>query len=263
MNQYEQPTPSGPQGPTAAGGDEYRRTTTGSATDQARGAVSDVSGAARDAAGSVQHEAAGLASDAKRRMTEGAEAQKAHLAERIGSFADHVGRSASDLRQDEPWLADFIERGAREIGHFASDMRDRDFGSLAHSIEGFARRQPALFIGASVALGFALGRVATGSSRPGRRGYGYDTDYSPGMPGYAEGRPGYPEGPAGYGEDRSGYGGSAGLHESAPRTEFERHVEAVGEKDREDRLGGSGTAGSSAGSGTTPVGTGLPGSTQP
>jgi hypothetical protein len=64
--------------------------------------------------------------------------------------------------------------------------------SLLDSVEIFARRQPALFMGASVALGFALSRVARsgGESRYGRYedrspygrgeyGYGGAEDYRP------------------------------------------------------------------------------------
>jgi hypothetical protein len=52
-----------------------------------------------------------------------------------------------------------LGRGARELQTIAGDIRNNDIGSIVGSAEVFARRQPALFMGAAVALGFALTRV--------------------------------------------------------------------------------------------------------
>ena len=49
-------------------------------------------------------------------------------------------------------------RGADELGGIADEIRRNDVAGLLGSVEVFARRQPALFMGAAVALGFALTR---------------------------------------------------------------------------------------------------------
>ena len=53
--------------------------------------------------------------------------------------------------------------GARGV---AKDMERSDVAGILGSAEVFARRQPALFVGAAVALGFALTRVARSGQDP-------------------------------------------------------------------------------------------------
>ena len=63
-----------------------------------------------------------------------------------------------DLRREEPWLGDLLGRGAAELEGLAAELRRNEVGDLMGSVETFARRQPALFMGATVALGYALTR---------------------------------------------------------------------------------------------------------
>jgi hypothetical protein len=46
----------------------------------------------------------------------------------------------------------------------ATVLRDQDPRSIVRAVEGFARRQPALFVAGSVAAGFALARFLKSSS---------------------------------------------------------------------------------------------------
>ena len=65
-----------------------------------------------------------------------------------------------------------MERGARELGGVAKDIARNDVAGILGSAEVFARRQPALFVGAAVALGFALTRVVRSGQDPGDE-FGY------------------------------------------------------------------------------------------
>jgi hypothetical protein len=96
-------------------------------------------------------------------LADKAEEQKDGVADRIGAIADRAHSTADELRDREAWLAGLIDRGARELDEFADAVRHRDIASLWNSLESFARRQPALFMGAAVAAGFALTRVARAS----------------------------------------------------------------------------------------------------
>ena len=89
-----------------------------------------------------------------------AESGKDDLADRLSRTAEHVHRSADSVRGDETWLADLMDRGSRELDSFAGQLKNRDFAGLIRTAEDFARRQPAAFMGTSVAVGFALGRLA-------------------------------------------------------------------------------------------------------
>jgi hypothetical protein len=170
------------------------------ATDQARGIAAEARGAAREVAdearaagASLRQEVSGLGGTLKQGLTQQVEQQKAGVADRIAALAERAERSADDLRDQEAWLAGLLGRGARELHGVADEIRNNDVAGLLGSVEVFARRQPALFTGAAVALGFALTRVVRGggaeeaarssyredggSSYGGQQGYGGQRDY--------------------------------------------------------------------------------------
>ena len=131
------------------------------ATEELRGAVRDVAGEARAAGAALRDEASGLGSTLKQGLTAQAERRKNVVADRLAAVAERAQRTADDLGDKEPWLGDLVARGARELEDVAGELRDRDLAGLLSSVEVFARRQPALFMGASVALGFAMTRLFT------------------------------------------------------------------------------------------------------
>ena len=92
-------------------------------------------------------------------------------------MAECVLQAAGDLHGDEAWLSSWLERGAYELSGFADELKRNDVAGLAETVQVFARRQPAVFMGAGVALGFAIARVlrsgsqmATGADRGPRHG---------------------------------------------------------------------------------------------
>ena len=152
----------------------------GSATGQARGVAEEMKGTARDvaqearAAGtSLRDEAAGLGSTIKQGLTDQVERQKNGIADRLSSVARRAHETASDLRDNEAWLGNLLGRGADELESVAEEIRRNDIPGILGSVEVFARRQPAVFMGATVALGFALTRfVSAGPTTA--DGYGRD-----------------------------------------------------------------------------------------
>jgi hypothetical protein len=66
--------------------------------------------------------------------------------------------------QDEGPIADYIDTAASQVEQFATMLRDQDFEQLMTTTAQFARRQPALFLGAAFALGFAATRFIKSSS---------------------------------------------------------------------------------------------------
>jgi hypothetical protein len=164
-------------------GNEARREARGVA-EEAKGAAHDVMDEARATGSTLKQEAKGL----------------------TGSLKDGLSAQA----RAQGWLAGLMDRGAQELDSIADDIRRSDVSSLLDSVEVFARRQPALFMGASVALGFALSRVARsgGESRYGSYedrstygrgdyGYGGADDYRPTASrtggGYVDDRPERPD----------------------------------------------------------------------
>lgn len=146
---------------------------TRSVADEARGAARDVADEARATGATVKSEVGGLAHSLKEGLAAQAEQQKNAIADRIGRVADRVQSTAGDLQGDEAWLAGWMERGALELGGLADEIRGNDVAGLVGSAEVFARRQPAIFVGAAVALGFAVSRVLMGGGNDSRRSPSY------------------------------------------------------------------------------------------
>ncbi|MGE0221737.1 MAG: hypothetical protein AB7F35_09880 [Acetobacteraceae bacterium] len=138
-----------------------------STQDQASRAASHAADQAKDAASKAHAEGASLAGDAKQRVSEQATAGKDGVADRLEEVAKAVHRSGEQLEGQQDWVAHMIERGADELSSLAHTLRNNDLRSLVGSVEDLGRRQPALFLGASIAAGFALvrfGRVAVEDS---------------------------------------------------------------------------------------------------
>ncbi|HSU04861.1 MAG TPA: hypothetical protein VLI93_04755 [Acetobacteraceae bacterium] len=116
---------------------------------------------AKQLAGEARNSAADLVEDVKDRMGSQAEHQKDRAAAQMRQAASSVHRTADALKQnDQGWLGDLVARGADELSSVAERLHRNDLQGLLSQIEGFARRQPALFAGASIAAGFALARMA-------------------------------------------------------------------------------------------------------
>jgi ElaB/YqjD/DUF883 family membrane-anchored ribosome-binding protein len=147
------------------------------------------------------------------RLTQAARSRTmSYLEERKSSLADNVGGMASAVRgaaeqfdeHGNAAVADYIQRAADGLERLSDTLRNRDLSSLMGDAEEFARRQPAVFIGAGVAVGFVLARFLKSSSerreaeRYGYRG-GYDyargsgAESSFGRHAYQEGMTGSPD----------------------------------------------------------------------
>ena len=137
----------------------------GGAVEQAKGAARDVADEARGTAQSLKAQAGELADTVKDGLTAQAEQQKHAVATRIDRVAERVLQAAGDLHGDEAWLSSWLERGAYELSGFADELKRNDVAGLVETVQVFARRQPAVFMGVGVALGFAIARVLRSGSQ--------------------------------------------------------------------------------------------------
>lgn len=137
--------------------------------DKARGGP-DPMGTGRDTRDAMV-QTAGQLKD--RALAEG-DKRKDGVADQVDETADNIHRTADALREGrQGWLAELVDRGADELGQMAETLRSNDLQGLLSQIDSFARRQPALFAGASIAAGFAMARMARialeqGSGTPSR-----------------------------------------------------------------------------------------------
>jgi hypothetical protein len=214
---------------------------------------------ARQAGSAIKDQARGVAGDLKQQLAAQAEAQKDSFADRLQAIADQVHGTAEQLRGREAWVADLIDRGARELGHVAEDLKHRDLRALTRSFEGFARRQPALFMGTAVALGFALTRVArSGGDAYGRSDQRYGQGYRGAETGPGAAAGSYGAGTGSYGAGGYGAGASGGyVDEPSGRPDLGRSWPQQGQSDvsagARGVTGTTGGAAGSAGSSTTPT----------
>jgi hypothetical protein len=126
-----------------------------------KGAAADVVTEARAAGTSLRDDVTGLSGTLRQGLSDQAERQKNGIADRLSAVAARAGETAADLRRNEAWLGNLIGRGAAELESVAEEIRRNEVAGIMGSVEIFARRQPALFMGASVALGFALTRFVS------------------------------------------------------------------------------------------------------
>lgn len=131
--------------------------------EQARNAGEQAVDQAKDVARDAQARGSALAGDAaaevKERVTAAVGSQKDDLAGRLQDLGEAVHRSGEQLEGHQDWIAGLVERGADELTSLANTLRTNDLRGLLGNLEDLARRQPALFVGASLAAGFALARV--------------------------------------------------------------------------------------------------------
>lgn len=84
-------------------------------------------------------------------------------AERAKSTADTAAyalrRAADDVEGENRWIGSALRKSAEGIERAASSLEGGDVSRSLDDLNGFARRNPAIFLGASLALGFALARV--------------------------------------------------------------------------------------------------------
>ncbi len=130
---------------------------------QAKQAGTQALGQARDVVQDAQARGASLAGEVagevRSRVSSAAQTQKDGLAGQLDDMAQAVHRSGEQLEGHQDWIAHTVERGAAELKVLADTLRANDLRSLMSNLEDLARRQPALFVGASLAAGFALTRV--------------------------------------------------------------------------------------------------------
>jgi len=120
----------------------------GTAKDTAREAVAGVKDGVREISERVKTQARGVMDDAQTKA-----------AEQSRTAAHTLREAAGGLNGELPWMKTALNKTADGFEHLTSALNRGDVGQALGAVQDFARRQPALFMGLSVAAGFALARV--------------------------------------------------------------------------------------------------------
>jgi hypothetical protein len=159
----------------------------GGTSDQA-GTTTESTTTARDKAAQLKNkiaeEARARAEEARDKAGAALDDRKGQLAGSMTSVAGAVRRSTDQLREEgHDRIAGYADSLAQQFDRAAGYLRERDGRQLREDLEGIARRQPALVIGAAFTLGVIAARFFRSSDREtavqrydGNGGYGY-SDY--------------------------------------------------------------------------------------
>jgi hypothetical protein len=137
----------------------------------------------------AQEKAGQLVDQAKDQVKTQLSSQKERAAGTLGSVADALRQTGQTLQgQDQAPVAQIANSAADWVEQFSGTLRERNVEDMLSDMEGFARRNPTVFLGSAFALGFLAARFLKSSSpTPSldrdyqgtmRRGYtDYDRDY--------------------------------------------------------------------------------------
>lgn len=161
-----------------------KTTARGSARARGAGATNDVAGgideprAGTQSTSGVPGTSSGIAGKVKARATAQLATQKNRATDGLGTVASAVRQTSQHLReQQNETVAQYVEKAAEQLERFSNRLREKDVGELLQDAQRLARRQPALFIGGSFAVGLLAARFLK-SSRPDGGGYaGGGRDY--------------------------------------------------------------------------------------
>ncbi|MBP1294238.1 hypothetical protein [Bradyrhizobium elkanii] len=118
---------------------------------------------AREKFGEAADAAKGVASEAVDQFQDRARDQQQSGADFIERFAGNIREAARAFENDAPFAARGINSAADYVKGAGEKIRDGSFRDLVDNATGFARRQPAAFLGLSVLAGFAAVRFLRAS----------------------------------------------------------------------------------------------------
>jgi hypothetical protein len=182
MGDRSNPTLASTTSQSGSGQTGYRAGTNDDVS-KAKDAVGDAARTAKAEASNLAHDLKAhgeqLVHDAKTHAQGLAEQQKAAGADQVEGIARAVGKAADELESASPQLAQYVRNAATAAEGFSSSLRNRNFGEILEDVTAYARREPVMFFGITVAAGFAISRFLKSSAeRAASERYGYGSEPS-------------------------------------------------------------------------------------
>lgn len=98
------------------------------------------------------------------------EQQTGRAADQLGSVAAALHKAADELSRENSVAAQYAVQAAERVDDMADMLRNATMDDMLHRVEGFARRQPEMFLGAAFAAGFLAARFIKSSGEQARYG---------------------------------------------------------------------------------------------
>jgi hypothetical protein len=107
----------------------------------------------------------GIVGKVRERATAQLSTQKDRATDGLGTIAQAVRQTTGQLRENQQdMVAQYVEKAADQIERLSNTLREKDVNELLQDAQRLARRQPALFIGGSFAVGLLAARFLKSSS---------------------------------------------------------------------------------------------------
>jgi hypothetical protein len=166
MQRFERP--QGGDGLSQAAGEQAQ-----SFGQEARAAAAQageqVTSTVQEQAAKVADKARMVAADAGNKIQRAVNDQRASGADYLRNVAGLVHQAADVFDREVPQASHYIHQAAHQLDTVAETVRTKNLHEALSDMQDFARRQPAIFFGGALLLGFAAVRVFK-SSAPGSAG---------------------------------------------------------------------------------------------
>ncbi len=141
---------------------------------QAGEAVQDAKEQVQGAKEQVQESAGQAADQVKQFASTQVGTQKDRVTQSLGGVTEALRQASGQLREGEQgaFFAQYADTAADRVQKFADHLNERDISELLMDVEGYARRQPALFLGGAFVLGIFAARYLKSSSQRASGGNG-------------------------------------------------------------------------------------------
>ena len=159
------PNPTGSTtGSSTTGSSTAGSSTIGNSTSGGRSGVEDIKKTVNRAADDAMATGRETLGNAQGRIRSLLEQQTGRAADQLGGVANALHKAAEQLNEENGGVvADYAEQAASRVERVADMLRDANVDDIVGEVEGFARRQPEVFIGAAFAVGFLAARFIKSS----------------------------------------------------------------------------------------------------
>jgi hypothetical protein len=124
----------------------------------------------------AQHVVGQVARQAKRGTTSQLDSQKDRATDSLVIVAQALRQTGQHLHEQEQGaIAGYVDQTAQRVEQLTNHLRARDVSQLVRDTEDLARRNPGVFLGAAVAIGFLGARFLKSSGDRARVGHSPET----------------------------------------------------------------------------------------
>jgi hypothetical protein len=127
----------------------------------------------REQAAKVGDRARSVAADTGKKIENALNEQRASGADYLQNVAGLVHQAADIFDTQVPQASRYIHQAAQQIDTVAEAVRTKNVQDAVHDVQDFARRQPAIFFGGALLLGFAAVRLLKTSTTDANQNGGY------------------------------------------------------------------------------------------